>query len=171
VGEDSALFLAGIIRLLLVAATKLARFGSCQDVMPSIGPERPGFLNTVAIVFGLPVPFLTGYLMDRFGRRWGTVPGFTVYALSGILVSLTAFCSLPVTFFLVTYVLVLATQGTITRLWISVLATYCDNSGPSIMLSAPSKIIGGANSRKVTMKLRSQMARVVGGRIGRGRSI
>ena len=52
-------------------------------------------------------------LMDRFGRGWVIVPGFTVYALSVILMSLTAFCSLPVTFFLVTYVLVLATQGTI----------------------------------------------------------
>ncbi|MGH8055812.1 MAG: MFS transporter, partial [Candidatus Entotheonellia bacterium] len=34
-----------------------------------MGPERLGLLNTAAIVFGLPVPFLTGYLMDRFGRR------------------------------------------------------------------------------------------------------
>jgi MFS family permease len=78
-----------------------------------MGPERLGLLNTVAMVFGLPVPFLTGYLMDRFGRRWVIVPGFTVYALSIILMSLTAFYSLPVTFFLVTYVLVLATQGPI----------------------------------------------------------
>jgi sugar phosphate permease len=77
-----------------------------------MGPEQLGLLNTAAIVFGLPVPFLTGYLMDRFGRRWVIVPGFMVYALAVILMSLTAFFSLSVTFFMVTYVLVLATQGT-----------------------------------------------------------
>jgi MFS family permease len=77
-----------------------------------LGPERLGLLNTAAIGFGLPVPFLTGYLMDRFGRRSVIVPGFTVYALAVILMSLTAFFPTPVTFFLVTYVLVLATQGT-----------------------------------------------------------
>jgi MFS family permease len=77
-----------------------------------LGPERLGLLNTAAIVCGLPVPFLTGYLMDRFGRRSVIVPGFTVYALAVILMALTAFFPLPVTFFLVTYVLVLATQGT-----------------------------------------------------------
>jgi hypothetical protein len=36
VGEDSAWLLAGMIRLLSVAATKLARFGSHQGVMPSL---------------------------------------------------------------------------------------------------------------------------------------
>jgi len=36
VGEDSALFLAGMIKVLSGAATKLARFGSCQGVMPSL---------------------------------------------------------------------------------------------------------------------------------------
>ena len=77
-----------------------------------LGPERLGLLNTVAIAFVLPVPFLTGYLMDRFGRRAVIVPGFTVYELAVILMSLTAFLPTPVTFFLVTYVLVLATQGT-----------------------------------------------------------
>jgi MFS family permease len=77
-----------------------------------LGPERLGLLNTAAIGFGLPVPFLTGYLMDRFGRRLVIVPGFTVYVLAVILMSLTAFFPTPVTFFVVTYVLVLTTQGT-----------------------------------------------------------
>jgi MFS family permease len=77
-----------------------------------MGPETLGLLHTAAIVVGLPVPFLTGYWMDRFGRRSVIVPGFMSYALSVILMSLTAFWPMPVTVFLVTYVLVLATQGT-----------------------------------------------------------
>jgi len=40
------------------------------------------------------------------------VPGFTSYAIAAILMSLTAFFPLPFAFFLVTYVLVQATQGT-----------------------------------------------------------
>jgi len=63
-------------------------------------------------VAGIPVPFLSGYIMDRFGRRAGIVPGFASYAVAVVLMSLTAFFPLPFTFFLVTYVLVQATQGT-----------------------------------------------------------
>src|SRR4030095_10252818 len=65
-----------------------------------MGPQRLRLLNTVAMVFALPVPFLTGYLMDRFGRRWVIVPGFTDYALAVILMSLRAFFGLPMTYFL-----------------------------------------------------------------------
>jgi hypothetical protein len=36
VDEDGALPLAGIVKLVSVAATKLAHFGSCQGVMPSL---------------------------------------------------------------------------------------------------------------------------------------
>ena len=73
-----------------------------------LGPERLGLVNTAAIVCGLPVPFLTGSLMDRFGRRAVIVPRFTGYGLALGLMALTAFLPLPVTAFLVTSVPVLA---------------------------------------------------------------
>lgn len=75
-------------------------------------PQELGLLNTAAILFGIPVPFLSGYLMDRFGRRSVIVPGFASYGVSVVLMSLTAFLPVPITFFLVAYVLMLATQGT-----------------------------------------------------------
>jgi MFS family permease len=78
-----------------------------------MGPQQLGLLNTVAMVVALPVPFVTGYLMDRFGRRWIIVPGFIGYALAVILMSLTAFFPLRVTWFLWAYVLVLVAQGPI----------------------------------------------------------
>jgi MFS family permease len=77
-----------------------------------VGPAVLGMLNTAAIVVGIPVPFLTGYLMDRFGRRTVIAPGFLAYATAVTLMSLTAFFPVPFTYFLVTYVLVQATQGT-----------------------------------------------------------
>ncbi len=78
----------------------------------NMGPAELGLLNTIAIVFGLPVPFLTGYLMDRFGRRAVIAPGFAAYGIAVALMSLTAFFPLPMSYFLATYVLVQATAGT-----------------------------------------------------------
>src|SRR5205823_12580070 len=75
-------------------------------------PGELGLLNTIAIVFGIPVPFLTGYLMDRFGRRAVIAPGFASYGVALVIMSLTAFFPLPMSFFLASYVLVQATAGT-----------------------------------------------------------
>src|SRR5205823_308995 len=75
-------------------------------------PAELGVLNTIAIIFGIPVPFLTGYLMDRFGRRAVIAPGFASYAIALVVMSLTAFFPLPISYFLASYVLVQATAGT-----------------------------------------------------------
>jgi MFS family permease len=75
-------------------------------------PGELGLLNTIAVLFGIPVPFLTGYLMDRFGRRAVIAPGFGAYAVSLVIISLTAFFPLPMSFFLASYVLVQASAGT-----------------------------------------------------------
>jgi MFS family permease len=77
-----------------------------------MGPGELGLLNSIAIMFGIPVPFLTGYLMDKFGRRAVIAPGFAAYAIAVALMSLTAFYPLPMSYFLATYVLVQATAGT-----------------------------------------------------------
>lgn len=77
-----------------------------------MGPAELGLLNTIAILFGIPVPFITGWLMDRFGRRAVIAPGFALYAIAVALMSLTAFYPLPMSYFLATYVLVQAAAGT-----------------------------------------------------------
>jgi MFS family permease len=101
------------------AAAQLARGGQEQGALTlyaayayGMSPGQLGRLNTAAIAVGLPVPFLTGYFMDRFGRRAVIAPGFASYAVALAVMSLTAFFPLPVGFFLVTYVLVQATAGT-----------------------------------------------------------
>ncbi len=78
----------------------------------NMGPGELGLLNTIAIAFGIPVPFITGYLMDKFGRRAVIAPGFAAYGIAVALMSLTAFYPLPMSYFLATYVLVQATAGT-----------------------------------------------------------
>lgn len=77
-----------------------------------MGPDTLGLISTAAVLFGLPVPFLSGWLMDRFGRRWVIVPGFGSYGVALVLMALTAFLPVPMAFFVVTYVLVQATMGT-----------------------------------------------------------
>ncbi len=79
----------------------------------NVGPQLLGLLNTASVVFGLPVPFITGYLMDKFGRRSVIVPGWASYAVAVIVMSFTSFLSLPLTFFLGAYILVQMTQGTV----------------------------------------------------------
>ena len=100
------------------AAAQLARGGQDQGSLNlyavfayGMRPAQLGLLNTVAVFLSVPVPFLTGYLMDRFGRRAVIAPGFAAYAMALAIMSLTAFFPLPLSVFLVSYVLVQASFG------------------------------------------------------------
>ncbi len=108
-----------IVFLIIQVLAQLCRGGQDQGSLNlyavyayDMGPGDLGLLNTIAILFGIPVPFLTGYLMDKFGRRAVIAPGFAAYAIATVLMSLTAFFPLPMSYFLATYVLVQATAGT-----------------------------------------------------------
>lgn len=79
----------------------------------NLGPEQLGLLNSVAAFSGLPVPIITGWLMDRFGRRSVIVPGFAFYASSSVLMALSAFNHLPFELFALGFVLVQFSQGTV----------------------------------------------------------
>jgi MFS family permease len=108
-----------VVFLIIQVAAQLSRGGQDQGSLVlyavyayGMRPGELGLLNTVAIIFGIPVPFLTGYLMDRFGRRAVIAPGFAAYAVALVIMSLTAFFPLPMSYFLASYVLVQATAGT-----------------------------------------------------------
>jgi MFS family permease len=78
-----------------------------------MGTQELGLLNSAAALAGLPVPFITGWLMDKYGRRSVIVPGFSFYGSSVVLMGLTAFGGLSVEVFMVSYLLVQFSQGTI----------------------------------------------------------
>ena len=108
-----------LVFLAIQIIAQLARGGQDQGSLVlyavyafGMRPGELGVLNTIAIAFGIPVPFIAGYLMDRFGRRAVIGPGFAAYAISLVIMSLTAFFPLPMSFFLASYVLVQATAGT-----------------------------------------------------------
>jgi len=108
-----------LVFLVIQVLAQLSRGGQDQGSLVlyavyayGMRPGELGLLNTIAIAFGIPVPFITGYLMDRFGRRAVIAPGFASYGISLVIMSLTAFLPLPMSFFLASYVLVQATAGT-----------------------------------------------------------
>lgn len=78
-----------------------------------IGTQELGLLNSAAALAGMPVPFITGWLMDKYGRRSVIVPGFSFYGSSVILMAMTAFGGLSFEVFAVSYLLVQFSQGTI----------------------------------------------------------
>jgi MFS family permease len=108
-----------LVFFVIQAAAQLSRGGQDQGSLSlyavyayGMSPGELGRLNTAAIALGLPVPFLTGYFMDRFGRRAVIAPGFASYAGALAIMSLTAFFPLPMAFFVGAYILVQATAGT-----------------------------------------------------------
>jgi MFS family permease len=108
-----------VVFLVIQVTAQLSRGGQDQGSLVlyavyayGMRPAELGLLNTIAVIFGIPVPFLTGYLMDRFGRRAVIAPGFAAYGVALVIMSLTAFFPLPVSYFLASYVLVQAAAGT-----------------------------------------------------------
>jgi MFS family permease len=108
-----------LVFLFIQVSAQLSRGGQDQGSLVlyavyayGMRPGELGLLNTIAVIFGIPVPFVTGYLMDRLGRRAVIAPGFAVYGVAVIVMSMTAFFPLPVSYFLASYVLVQAAAGT-----------------------------------------------------------
>ena len=79
----------------------------------NVSPTTLGLMNTVSSVVGLPVPFVTGYLMDKFGRRSVIVPGFAFYGGSVLVMAFTAYGEFPFLIFAAAYVAVQFTIGSV----------------------------------------------------------
>jgi MFS family permease len=70
-----------------------------------------GFLATAGSSFGVPIGFLAGYLMDRFGRKATMVPGFVGVTVAMLLLALTAFLHLPLFWYVATFLSAVVTQS------------------------------------------------------------
>jgi MFS family permease len=60
-----------------------------------VGPALLGAMAAVATGVGLPITFMAGQVMDRFGRRKTIIPGFTLVGLSMMFMAFIASAGLP----------------------------------------------------------------------------
>lgn len=70
-----------------------------------------GVLATTASLMGLPIGFTSGWLMDRFGRKFTMVPGFIAVTITMLLVGGTAFLHLALPWFVGAYLFQVAAQS------------------------------------------------------------
>lgn len=77
-----------------------------------VGPDTLGWVSAMAGVAALPIPFATGYLMDRWGRRKVIMPAFTLLAFALAFVAGTAFGQLEFAWYVAGYILTQMSQST-----------------------------------------------------------
>ena len=70
-----------------------------------------GILATGASCTSIPVGFTAGWMMDRFGRKWTMVPGFTGVTIAMALLALTAFVHAPFWVYVPVFLVTVVTQA------------------------------------------------------------
>lgn len=95
----ASLFTFSIVALLtgqfLASMTRGSLFGGTLDLYAvyayGVGPQTVGLLAAAGGALGLPLTFMSGRIMDRFGRRATIVPGFSLLGLALLVMAASAF--------------------------------------------------------------------------------
>jgi MFS family permease len=76
-----------------------------------LGPQEIGYLATGGALLSLPIGFVAGWLMDRYGRKHTMVPGFTGVAVAMILLAISAYLELSLLWFVALFFLCITVQS------------------------------------------------------------
>ncbi len=76
-----------------------------------LGPQAIGYLATGGALLSLPIGFVAGWLMDRYGRKLTMVPGFSGVAISMILLAISAYLELSLLWFVALFFLCITMQS------------------------------------------------------------
>jgi MFS family permease len=76
-----------------------------------LGPRQIGYLATGAAVLSLPIGFLSGWMMDRYGRKRTMVPGFAGVAVAMVALAVSAYVLLPLFWYVVLFLFGVAVQA------------------------------------------------------------
>jgi MFS family permease len=76
-----------------------------------LGPQAIGYLATGASMISLPIGFIAGWMMDRFGRKHTMVPGFTGVAFAMTALAMSAFFHLSLGWYVVLFFLGISVQS------------------------------------------------------------
>jgi MFS family permease len=77
----------------------------------NLDPQQIGFLATGAIVITLPIGFVAGWMMDRFGRKRTMIPGFAGAAIAMVALAMSAFLQLSYAWYVALFFMGVALQG------------------------------------------------------------
>lgn len=78
----------------------------------NLRPDTIGYLTAASATVALPIPFITGYLMDRYRRKIVIVPSFCLYAGALVAMAVTAYGAMPLLAFVAAFFLVQSTVST-----------------------------------------------------------
>ncbi|MSQ24299.1 MAG: MFS transporter [Chloroflexi bacterium] len=76
-----------------------------------VGPDFIGLLASANSFIRLPLGLMTGYVMDRWGRKKTVVPGFSLLTVAMMFMTSTALYELPLEFYVAAYLCVTFAQG------------------------------------------------------------
>src|SRR5262245_4361203 len=76
-----------------------------------LGPRQIGYLATGAAMLSLPIGFLAGWMMDRYGRKRTMVPAFTGVAVAMAALAVSAYLSLPLAWYVAVFLTGVAFQA------------------------------------------------------------
>jgi MFS family permease len=69
----------------------------------ALGPRPIGYLATSASLISLPIGFIAGWVLDRFGRKRTMVPGFGGVSIAMTALALSAYLHLPLAWYVVLF--------------------------------------------------------------------
>lgn len=76
-----------------------------------LGPKQIGYLATGAAVLSWPIGFVSGWMMDRFGRKRMMIPGFAGVAVAMSALAVSAFAHLSLAWYVALFLLAVALQA------------------------------------------------------------
>lgn len=77
----------------------------------NLGPQAIGLLATASSAVSLPIGFLAGWMMDRFGRRRALIPGFIATGIAVLLVAVTALLHSSLAWYVTAYLVLVVAQS------------------------------------------------------------
>lgn len=76
-----------------------------------LGPKQIGYLATAGAVLSWPIGFISGWMMDRFGRKRTMVPGFLGVAIAMTALAASAFLQLSLAWYVALFLFGVALQA------------------------------------------------------------
>jgi MFS family permease len=76
-----------------------------------LGPQEIGYLATAGGMISLPIGFVSGWMMDRFGRKRTMVPGFAGVTIAMAALALSAFAHLSLAWYVVLFLIGVSLQA------------------------------------------------------------